>query len=528
MSMNASFARFVVAVSCLLAITACSRREPTTWDADVMGPIAYGRLSLQQLIADSLLEADESGLWHLMLDEDLTDFDLDSIVEIPDTVILNEYPLLVAGAFPPGFALPISPTQQITIQHPSVQLKQVRMKSGQLRYRLVSPVDGYLNCTLNIPGLTLNGQPQNIAIQTSPPAAGQDFVAEGYIDLTGVELDLTGETGSSFNRIAVSFDVVVDPNSAQSAQVAVGDEISLELEFADPKVSYARGYFGSHQYLIDEQIDFSAMATMPNGVLNLDGASMQFLIRNAVGVDAQLDFEEISNFNSFTQTTVALEHPTLFDPINITRASDAGGSVQAFEYDFDVNASNSNLDLFLENLPSAFRLKGDVTINPLGNVSDANDFIYTDDALQARLLMDVPLRFGMQNLSLSDTLFLTNSQQDVPLDGNLMLWVNNGFPVEAMVSLYVLENGTRVTLADNLNLASAVPSSTAMSPTPTESWLDIDVTEELLSKVHEGNPLLIEVTLQTPGSLNPVGLYLNQFIDFKLIVDGAYTIQYGE
>jgi hypothetical protein len=169
-----------------------------------------------------------------------------------------------------------------------------------------------------------------------------------------------------------------------------------------------------------------------------------------------------------------------------------------------------------------------VTINPLGNVSDANDFIYTDDALQARLLMDVPLRFGMQNLSLSDTLFLTNSQQDVPLDGNLMLWVNNGFPVEAMVSLYVLENGTRVTLADNLNLASAVPSSTAMSPTPTESWLDIEVTEELLSKVHEGNPLLIEVTLQTPGSLNPVGLYLNQFIDFKLIVDGAYTIQYGE
>jgi hypothetical protein len=140
--MNASFARFVVAVSCLLAITACSRREPTTWDADVVGPIAYGRLSLQQLIADSLLQADESGLWHLMLDEDLTDFDLDSIVEIPDTVILNEYPLLVAGAFPPGFALPISPTQQITIQHPSVQLKQVRMKSGQLRYRLVSPVDG--------------------------------------------------------------------------------------------------------------------------------------------------------------------------------------------------------------------------------------------------------------------------------------------------------------------------------------------------------------------------------------------------
>jgi hypothetical protein len=325
-------------------------------------------LSLQQLIADSLLEADESGLWHLIFDEDLTDFDLDSIVEIPDTVILKEYPLLFGGAFPPGFALPILPTQQITIQHPSVQLKQVRMKSGQLRYRLQSPIDGYLNCSLNIPGLTLNGQPQNIVIQTSPPAEGQDFVAEGYIDLTGLELDLTGETGNSFNRISFSFVVVVDPNSGQSAQVAVGDEIVLELQFAEPKVSYATGYFGSHHYLLDEQVDFSGLASMPKGVLNLDGTSMQFLIRNAVGVDAQLDFDEITSFNANAQTTVALEHTTLFDPINITRAYNAGGNVQSVEYNFDVNASNSNLDLFLENLPSAFRLKGDVIINPLGNV----------------------------------------------------------------------------------------------------------------------------------------------------------------
>jgi hypothetical protein len=526
--MNASSIRYVVSVFALLAISACQRREPTTWDADIMGPLAYGRLSLQQLIADSLLEADESGLWHLIFDEDLTDFDLDSIVEIPDTVILKEYPLLFGGAFPPGFALPILPTQQITIQHPSVQLKQVRMKSGQLRYRLQSPIDGYLNCSLNIPGLTLNGQPQNIVIQTSPPAEGQDFVAEGYIDLTGLELDLTGETGNSFNRISFSFVVVVDPNSGQSAQVAVGDEIVLELQFAEPKVSYATGYFGSHHYLLDEQVDFSGLASMPKGVLNLDGTSMQFLIRNAVGVDAQLDFDEITSFNANAQTTVALEHTTLFDPINITRAYNAGGNVQSVEYNFDVNASNSNLDLFLENLPSAFRLKGDVIINPLGNVSAGNDFIYTDEALEARLLMDVPLRFGMQNLSLSDTLLLTNSQQDVPLDGNLMLWVNNGFPVEAKVSLYVLENGARVTIAENLDLASAVPSTVAWSPTPAESWLEIDVNESLLAKMHEANPILIEVTLQTPGSLNPVGLYINQFIDFKLIVDGAYTIQYGE
>lgn len=506
----------------------CKRTEPTTWEADVNAPLAYGRLSLQNILADSLIQADETGLWHVYFDENLTDFDLDSIVEIPDTTIVKNYPLYFTGPFLPGFALPISPTQEIRIQHPTVQLKQVRMKSGQLQYRLRSPVDGYLNCTFNIPGLTLNGIPQSIQVNTQPPIAGQDFEVEGFLDLANYELDLTGESGSSFNRIAASFSVVVDPNSTQQAIVSAGDVIELELSFAEPKVSFARGYFGSHQYALSENIDFSAVANMPQGVLDLEGASMQFIIRNAVGVDAQIDFAEISNWNETQQTAVMLQHPSLYNAINITRANDVGGAVDAYEYAFDVNGTNSNLDEFLENLPSQFRLQGEVRINPLGNVSDGNDFLYTDDALQARLKVDVPLRLGMQNLHITDTLFLTNDEQEVRLNGNLTLWLRNAFPLEALVSLYIIENGGRTVLAENMRVAPATPTSVISAPLPAESWIDIPVSEELLSKVNSSNPLLIDVMMQTPNTPATVGLYVNQFIDFKLLVDGTYLIQYGE
>ena len=518
---------FILVGSALITLAACSRREPTSWDSDVQGPLAYGRLSVQQIVPDSLLYADETGLWHLLFDENLTDFDLDSLVEIPDTVILKEYQLL-PGEYLPGFSLPGTQLSQINIQHPSVQLKHVRMKSGKLRYRFVSPVDGYLNCTLNIPGMTLNGVAQSITFNTAPPASGSDFIAEGFIDLQGVELDLTGELGNSFNRFAITFDAVVDPSSTQPAVVSSGDEIALEFEFDNPLLSYARGYFGSHTYELNEQVDFSAFAAMPEGVLNLDGAEMQFFIRNAVGVDAQIDFEEISNYNVGSSTSVALEHPTLYNAINITRAQDLGESVQAYEYSFDVNGGNSNLDAFLENLPNQFNLLGNVKVNPLGNVSDGNDFIYLDDALQANLVMDIPMRFGMQNLHLADTLYLTNAAEEIPLDGTLELFITNGFPVEGKVSLYVIENGVRVTIAENLQIAGAMPTTTPSAPTPSESMLAIDAQSDVLSKLHEGNPLLIDVTLQTPGAPSPVGIYANQFIDFKLIVDGTYTIQYGE
>jgi len=66
------------------------------------------------------------------------------------------------------------------------------------------------------------------------------------------------------------------------------------------------------------------------------------------------------------------------------------------------------------------------------------------------------------------------------------------------------------------------------APLPAESWIDIPVSEELLSKVNSSNPLLIDVRLQTPNAPATVGLYVNQFIDFKLLVDGTYLIQYGE
>lgn len=506
----------------------CKRSEPTSWDADVKGPMAYGRLSLENIVADSLLLADESGLWHLMLDENLSDFDLDSIVKIPDTSIVKQYPLFVVGDFPQGFALPITPTQEIRIQLPTVQLKEVRIKSGLLKYRLHSPVDGYLNCTFNIPGLTFNGVPQSLLLNTEPPSNGGDYVAEGMLDLSGYDLNLTGESGSSFNRIAASFNVIVDPTAELPAHVSQGDALEMELEFVEPKLSYARGFFGTHLYQLDEDVDFTSLAHMPDGMLNLEGASMQFIIRNAVGVDAQIDFAEISNFNSGQQSTVVLDQQQLYNPINITRAQDQGGVVEAYEYTIDVNADNSNLDAFLENLPNQFKLHGDVAINPLGNVSDANDFIYTDDALQARIKLDVPLRIGMQDVHISDTLYVQNDAQDVPLNGELTLWVLNAYPVGTDISLYVLENGQRIPLAEHVEVASAIPSANSSQPIPAESWVTMPVTDELLAKVNENNALLIDVVLQTPNAPGVVGLYAHQFIDFKLLVDGTYMIQYGD
>ncbi len=516
--------RIFIACLALLFLQSCKRDEPTSWDPDVRAPLAYGRLTLGQLLVDSIFQQDEEGLWHVIVDQKLTDFDLDSLAEIPDTtIVLPPNTLFFVGSVAQGQTI-VSSNQQITLNHPTAQFKQVRMKGGKLKYKIRSPVEGYLNCTVTVPGLTLNGVAQSIAFQITPPDGQPYSTTEGYFDLAGLDLSLTGQTGFSFNRLAYQFGIVVAPDAPIPATVSVGDQIQVEITFEDPQIDYARGYFGQHLFSFDEEVDFDAFSSIPEAAFDLNGASTLFSIRNAVGVDAQMDFSQITNWNENQQTQVNLQHTSLFNPINLSRALDNGGLISESEYAVTLNAGNSNLDAFLENLPNKIRIQGDLRVNPLGNISASNDFIYTNNALNADLRMDIPLRIGIQNLILSDTIALSDGERELPIEGKLVLWIKNGFALDANVRLYALRNDGRDLIASDLHLLPAIPGGDEASFIPVETWLDIPITDALL----QANDLFIEVTLETPDGSGPVGLYASQVIDFKLLVDGNYSIQYGK
>jgi hypothetical protein len=93
--------RFVgIGIFGIIMFVGC-RKENTSWDSDVAVPLAFGTINISDLVADSLISADENQLWHLMIHENLTDFDLDSLVRIPDTVIRESFVVpITGGPFP--------------------------------------------------------------------------------------------------------------------------------------------------------------------------------------------------------------------------------------------------------------------------------------------------------------------------------------------------------------------------------------------------------------------------------------------
>jgi hypothetical protein len=517
----------LLALLFLFVLDSCKREEATTWDSDLLVPIAKGRLTLDNLVADSLLSADESGLWHLRVNRDLADFNLDSIVNVRDTTINLECTLPISGSFNPGFVVPVNFGEEIHLNLPAVQLKHAILKSGTLEYTLVSTVNGDLICNFELPGLKKNGQSEMLQVSTNPGSNSAPFTTTGRIDLADYSLDLTGITGNTFNRIETNFNILVDPQASGPAQVISGNHVVMQLHFIDPLLTYADGYFGEHHYALQEEIKLGNDFNMPTGVLDLDGATMQVNIRNAVGMDAQMQFTDLSGVDA-AGSALALSYQPLYMPLNISRAVRSGDGVIANSYGFALDGTNSNLDAFMEHLPSILHIDADVLLNPLGNVTDGNDFIFLDDALEANVNLDVPLRLGMHGLTFVDTLDITTDGIDETFNGNVVLWARSDFPVEAVCDVVLMDDAESRTLVHEAKLNAAANASANGQTIAAESNILLPIDPDVLARFNSDHHLVVRVTLNTPATPEVVGIYSHYGIDIKLIADGDYQIHVGQ
>ncbi len=511
-------------------IIACKRNEPTTWNTELLVPIAKGRITLDHVLTDSLLQADSAGLWHIILQQNATDFNLDSMVAIPDTTIKKVFQVPVSGGpylLPNGANLFSQPNNHL-LNLGNAQLKNVRIKSGKLQYAIKSYINGYLDCVYSIPGITYQGIGTIINATTEPKQGTTPFIHQGEIDLAGYEIDLTGQNGYMYNRVFTQLNITTMQNAPTQAMVYGQDSIVVEFQFINPKVEYAHGYFGQHQYNFNQSISLGNQLQMPQGAINIDDITMQVDIINAVGVDAQIHFNHLIGMNTHTQHTVALEHSPLFQTLNITRASEHNGWISnAPSYSYNLHTNNSNLDLFMENLPDSIFINADIAINPLGNNTDGNDFIYTSNTLKTLLKLDIPLKIGMNNLTFTDTLDL-NSTHQIAADGQLKLYVKNYFPISAQCDLYLYHPATQTQtpLLSNGWINHATTINSLVQTQATESILVIPMNDEILRNLNPEHKLVIRVKLNTPTDQEHYGIYNSYYMDYKLIADGNLEVRY--
>jgi hypothetical protein len=522
---------YIIALLIAFGLVACKRQEPTSWDVDVVLPVAKGRLQLNDLVTDSLLSVDANGVYHLHFSENLTDFSLDTLVQVPDTTIHKKFEVPLNGG---PFTIPANVTlidqnEDRILEVGNVLLREMVAGSGYMRYSLKSYINGYLDCSYSIPGLSYNGIPTVILAQTSPSTGGVPNVVTGVIDLTNYTFDLSGVSGGDFNKMNTNLLIRTSPTAPASAIISAHDSVVVDLEFVEATVAYARGYFGSEAYELNENVEFGSGLNLPEGSLNLESAAMSLKVQNYVGVDAALQFHSLGGWNAATpQNIVNLDYAPIMQTMNLERAELSFGEVVPTERTFNMNEGNSNLTSFLGNLPTSMALDATVLLNPLGDVSQANDFIFTNRTLEATLDLDVPLKLSTAGIVLRDTFALDTKQLDQVHFGKLKLKVENTFPVNATVLMHLADSETS-DVFEVETTGSIVSGSGVFTPGPLiPVWSEVDVVLNAsdIERLKNSAKLIVELRLDTPLYPAIVAVTPEMYLDFYLSVSGQGEVSY--
>ncbi len=438
----------------------CScQKAPTTWDTDLSIPILNTTLNLSALIPDSLLTGNSDGEAAIMYRERVLDIGLDSLLELGSDTVSRTFTIapLSQFTFNPGQSF-YSSTNSFVFSGIEAELTNAILKSGNLVLSASNNIQSDLIFRVQIPKAKKNGLSFSVETIIPPRAEGFAGIGEVEIDLSDYELDLRGQSGSDFNTLDVSF-VLSVPDEADAVTVSITEEVDLSVSYNDLKFSKVNGYFGTENIDVGSAGSFTGFPALNEAMIDIDALEANLSISNGFGIEVRAFLNQLKFSNSINGASLSLQNSIIGSPINISRASLSNGSLTESTRNFSLDQNNSNIDELLEILPDSLTVIGNADINPLGNISNYNDFATDESRLSADLEVLFPLKLSIDNLILRDTSSFGWSKDEIYFNqGYLFALAQNSFPMDASLSIKFLDRDKNPILnLDEYLLSPEVP-----------------------------------------------------------------------
>lgn len=424
----------------LSGMVSCLKKEPTVWEIQAGAPLIQTELTLQNLLADSLLSVDESG--NLALNITL------SYALVPDDSLFKIQNITVADSFQIPFALTVPPGTQFYNINRDVQFDA---GNARITYMFLSEGTAFIKArsTVNQP-VVFDYQLQNASNLQGQPLGESNFTLaagsttnpalyEKMVPLAGYGFNLTGN-GNQYNRTKAILNVKVADDAANADLAQNQVLFKTETILSGAKPYYVKGFFGTRDITIEPTFAPIEFLNSISGLLEFSEASLSIDVINSIGADFTLKIDELTAIRNNQE--VSLNTGLIGQTILLNRAQEIPSSFSAqytpFIRQYLINSANSNLLDFIQFLPSALRFKGSCSINPFGNISAGNDFFYNDGKGGIKLNLRIPLKFKAQQLSFADTLAFTpiTANQSQPFKGGeLYIHALNSFPMDLKLKL---------------------------------------------------------------------------------------------
>ncbi len=510
----------------ILLALGCQKSEPTSWRSNFNAPIATASLNLNDFVADSLLY-DMDGQLSLRISETLFDLAFDSLFTIPADTTTKTFgiPLLQLN-IPPGVTL-LTENEEYNFDQLEVQLKVAGIRSGQLKVRAQNSAQGAMLFVYRVPGAKRSGTSIEASLLVPGKVDGVAGSAELTLNLAGYEIDLRGPSGNAYNTLQTEFQLGT-PMDGSGVLMTNTDEVILTAEYSDVLLSYAEGYFGSEQVALeDEGLKLSIPASLSEAVLNLPAARARIDLVNGFGADFRATITRFEAFNQSQNTSLELQAPSIGQAINLERALRLGNEIQPTLRSLHFDEQSSNLPAFISLIPDSLSVAAHLELNPLGNVSNFNDFMTSAGRLRANVELDIPLQFSVDGLLLRDTVPLNASGSTSPESGLLYIHVRNGFPLEAQLRIFTLsQDGSLRALNDYLLDEASLGDGYALVAGEGQiSRLRYQFPVGVLSAILEEPELLLEVKLNSSGFPDLIEINGKEQIDIFVSTESQWYVE---
>ena len=534
MSRSKIFLRSIYALLLAGSLAACRKEKPAQWEIDVLGPLIKTTFTLGDLLTDSLTTVDGNGAITLVYSDELFALRLDTVLQRPDTSFFYSYVLPVPG--PLNFPAGITPLDQNDITRfdlGDVQLRTLIIREGFLDLQLKNMIASGIIGTFSLPGSQLQGSPASMTLTTGPGSPSQPAVSTGTQDLAGAVFDLRGPTLDDVNTLATHLTAQLDPNG-NGAIVTDQDSIITSVTYRDLLPQYAKGYFGQRTVEIGpDSTELDLFDRIVDGVLDLDQVTLRVKVENGLGADFQVYLRQFRAENTRTGASVDLAHTIMQGPINLSRALETGGSFQPTFYVNELDNSDSNIDLFLETLPDRLTYEIDLEMNPLGDISNGNDFLYYDSRVRAELEVEIPLNIIASNLTLENIF-----EPDLPgsaeahslINGELKIFATNGFPFSAalLIDIVDIEGNVWSSLPVEGTIASGILGTDLFVQQPVDSRLATTLTEDQVNMLYNGGRFRIRSVFNTADQTQHIQLLDTYKLDLQVTAGAHYLVNGDE
>jgi hypothetical protein len=521
----------ILSVFSFLAVFFSCRKEmeKASWDTEIIAPLINASFDISNLLPDSIVHQNADSSLEIVYRKSIHNFDISNLFLVLDTSLHAFYTIPINYTLDPGQVIPFPSTSETVYQLPGIELKTFIVKSGKVVFKVKSRVREATNFIYSIPcAKSAAGVPFSRNIEVPARVGNTPGELTKEYDLSGYVIDLTGSKGSKVNTIYTDIKVSISPNAPDTVAVTPLDSLIIDNKFSHIIPTYAKGYLGQNTINVPpSQTDLSFFDRL-GGHVKLEAVKFDLSLDNFIGVDARATLKSLKAINTHTNTTVALNTNTM--AVNINRASESGSVVTPSHASFTLTSTNSNIKEMLENLPDKMEYQMKVDMNPLGNVSGSNDFIYTDQLLNAYLDLRIPLSFIATNLTLSSVVNFNIASGDNRSinDGRLTLFANNGFPFDATIQLYTLtESGAiKDSIIETATTINQAPVDAQLKVTGKRlTTLSIPVNHGKMTLLYDTKKVMLKIKFNTSSQPQYIKIYSDYTMDVKLTGDFNYTLQ---